>query len=890
MSYVQKLLDNISSLKGEGTELEIELKFILDPRSKVPKFVSNNTSKSKSASFMKEVIEKFINSGSRFSIEETMNFIQRDKTNIIKQLVFKEGVQQKDKKNFYTKKPLTNPVYLLSNGRIPIKFSISEEKKIAERKVNTELIRSKLRLSIYPSNKFASLKNWRIDITLVKSLDKVNSLAEIKSVRNKLFPPGLTFENFASKAPWDYADSMELEIESLDPGSVTEANIKELDQELGGSMEESSESTSGEMQVKLFEIAKLIAPKIANSFRPPSKKGLRALANNVVELNRHMFFADLKPEVDQYLITDKADGFRVFLHLIPQRGECWVITSKTSEMVRIPKSNTKECVADAEMIGNSFLVFDVMIYNGRRVYKIDFEQRQPLLEDIAKLAPNIHAKKFVACPPDTCDIAKIVQDFKEAKKPVPYEQDGIIFTSLKGNYRKTTNYKWKPSKDTTIDFLVRECPKFLLGIEPHVNKPGKVLYLLFNGIDSEMLRRINLDPIHRYKELFPSINLKKDYSPIQFSPSSKPYAYLFWHERKDLNQKIVELHYTPSTDKWRLHKIRDDKTLDAENGVAFGNDYRIAELVWQNYFNPITMTDLKMSKEEGLKNVYFKQYDTSIYKAMRNYNSYVKEKLFTPYEKSGWSIDLGAGKGQDLFRYIRAGINNVLFVDIDSMALNELINRKYSFANPRSQQSRHSNEYINQSININILEADLNDDFKVNLEKIKAKGIPIPGEGVPVIVCNFAIHYFVGTDAMRKNFISLIDSLLAPKGRFIFTTFDGEKIFQLLEETGSWDQKEEGKLKYSLKKDYHSSDFTGNNQKIKVLQPFSEDTYYTEYLVNHTLLEKEFKKFGMQQEIFESFDIYQEDFKKHNPGVYDKLSDLDKTYSSLYTINSYYKK
>ena len=893
MSYVQKLLDNVGSLKSSGTTLEIELRFILDPRSAVPKFIRSKTSTETAVSFMRQLIDKFENTGSRFAIDETINFIQSGNTNIIKQLVFKNGVQEKDKKNYYTKKSLTQPTYLLgSNSEIPIKFSIAEEKKIQETKVDADLVRSKLRLSIFPSDKFPSVSSWRIDITLVKSLKQVNSVSDLKSIRDSLFPSELTFANFKTMAPWQFADSIELEIESLDPNNVTEESIHQVDIELGAQTGSFSIEKAG-YQEKIYEIAKIIADPISSGFRPPNTKGFRSLANNVIELNRYTFFADLQPKVADYLITDKADGMRAFLHVIPQKGIAWVITSKDSKMIDIPISTVRPCLVDTEKIGDHFLIFDAMLYNGNRVFKADFSRRLEFIKKVAELSPNFHAKEFKECPVN-CDISKIVDHFYKRKRPVPYELDGIIFTSKKGNYRKTISYKWKPAKDTTIDFLVRECPKSLLGIAPYINHPGKMLYLLFVGIDAEMLRRINLKPIHKYKELFPKFNIDRDkkhehaYIPIQFSPSSRPYAYLFWSDNKDLDMKIVELHRSIETNTWSLHKIRDDKTLDAENGIAFGNDFRIAELVWQNYYNPITMSDLKMSKEEGFKNVYFKEHGVDFYKAMRAYNSFVKEQLYKPHEGVNWAIDLASGKGQDLFRYIRSNIKNVLFIEIDSMALNELVNRKYSFANPKGRQNK--DEYKDQSININIMEADLNQDYQINLDKIKDSGIPIPDEGVQLIICNFAIHYMVGTENMRKNFITLIDKLLAKGGRFIFTTFDGEKVFNLLQANeGKWDQMEKEKLKYSLHKDYQGIKFTGNNQKIKVLQPFSENEYYTEYLVNHKILEKEFKAHKMKQEIFESFDIYQEEFKKHNKVVYDELSELDKTYSALYTISSYFK-
>lgn len=880
MSYVQKLLDNNGLLRSSGTSLEIEIKLIIDPRIRVPRFIKNRFSEEMSILFAKNLIEKLKKTGSRFQIEETINFIERGPTNLIKQLVFENGIQQKSKKNFYTKKPLTNPVFLLGNfNSIPLKFSIAEEKKIQPTKVQANLVRSKLRLSIFHSDKFTNLQNWRIDITLTKSIDKVSSLTEIKNIRNKLFPTNLTFENFETVAPWKYADSIELEVESLNPETVTEQTISQITKEL---VSESEPIELIGFQGKIYEISQLLVPHISHKFKPPQNHGLKKMANNVIELTRNTYFSDLQPIMDKFFITDKADGVRTFLYLIPRQGQAYGISPNELFSFEIPNKDLDLCIADSEKIKDNYLIFDVMLFDGKKIHQEDFITRKEFIPRFSNLSSNFYEKKFVE---STGNVADEVCKFNTAKRPFPYNLDGIIFTGKSGSYSQTINYKWKPYKETTIDFLIRECPKSLLGIDPYISQTGKKLYLLFVGIEVDMMKRLNINFIHRYRDIFLGSSKKSHYIPIQFSPSSNPYAYLFWHERIDLNKKIGEMHYDVESKKWTLHKIRDDKTRDAEMGVAFGNDFRISELVWQNYFNPITMDDLKMSKEEGLKNAYFKKHNVDLYKSMRTYGSFVKENLYKAHAGSSWAVDLASGKGQDLFRYIRAKIPNVLFIDIDKMALNELITRKYSFSNP------HSKYYDpNATLNINILEADLNDNYKINLSKISKNGISIPDSGVPLIVCNFGIHYMVGTDDMRKNFIQFIDSLLAKKGRFIFTTFDGEKVFNLLQSNrGEWNHFEGEKLKYSLKQEYLSTEFTGDNQKIKVLQPFSEDTYYSEYLVNHDILEKEFEKFGFRQEVSESFDIYQESFRKHNKSMYDKMSNTDKMYISLYTANVYYK-
>ena len=898
MSHVRRVLESAKRSKSPDAALEIELKYLIDPRSSHPGFIKPGTVAT-AISHAKSIIDAFKKTDAIFSVEETINFIENGATNTIKQLVFHKGVQAKEKKNFYTKCSMVSPIYLTGkqgdNQEPPIKISVSEEQKIPETNIRSDVVRVKLRMSILPTD--GELKRWRIDITLTKTLKKITSVAEIAKIRDVMFPAALTFDNFNDTAPWQSADAIELEIESLEPNSVTEETLASMMSEFKAATRNFTPK-SDQIQDKFYELAEILMPHAADSFKPPNTRGFKSLTNNVVELTKQTWLSDLSSNLDKYMITDKADGFRVLLHIHPREGVATAIDSRGLITFAIPKCELGPCLADAEMIGLRqpspepqslpeppqfrFLIFDAMLYNDENISEKDFMNRMPYIAKIAKLSPNMFEKIFI----EASDISQAIKSVQTRPKPFEYGTDGIIFTEKTGNYVKTKSYKWKSVEDTTIDFLIRACPKTLLGIEPYTTIPNQTLYCLFSGIDADMMRKLNIRPIKNYRELFPNAEAAR-YKPIQFSPSSNPYAYLF-HSDQQLDNKIVEMHYDTRNSAWRLHKIRDDKTRDAEHGIAYGNDFRVAELVWQNYFNPVTIEDFKMTKEEGDAGVYFKEHDVAEYRPMRAYNSFVKEMLFNPNHGVPWAIDLGSGKGQDLFRYIRAGIQNVLFVDSDSMALNELINRKYAFALEKSKNFRPKPQ--SNRININILEADLNSEYIDILKVIKRKGYPLPSGGVPLIICNLAIHYFVGTESMRTNFANLVGSLLAPGGQFIFTTFDGKRVFDLVNAAdGKWDKIENGKLKYSIHSEYHSAVFTGNNQKIKVLHPFSDSTYYSEYLVNHALLQKIFKTMGMTRETFESFDVYRNTFESRNKAVNEQLTELDAMYSSLYTISIYRK-
>ena len=74
--------------------------------------------------------------------------------------------------------------------------------------------------------------------------------------------------------------------------------------------------------------------------------------------------------------------------------------------------------------------------------------------------------------------------------------------------------------------------------------------------------------------------------------------------------------------------------------------------------------------------IYFQEHDNHLQKASRNYNSFVKSELFKKFKNTQWVMDLASGKGQDLFRYSTSKMKNVIFLEIDKMALGELAKTK----------------------------------------------------------------------------------------------------------------------------------------------------------------------------------------------------------------------
>jgi hypothetical protein len=454
-----------------------------------------------------------------------------------------------------------------------------------------------------------------------------------------------------------------------------------------------------------------------------------------------------------------------------------------------------------------------------------------------------------------------------------YPTDGIIMISCNKPYQTTMNLKWKTMKHMTVDFIAKECPKQLLGITPYITKPGQTLYLLFSGIRSDDFKKMGVPLLKHYSKIFIDIRRHDEYFPIQFSPSSNPFAYLFWAKESDLDNNVVELTYT---DKWELIRVRSDRADDVAKKTYFGNNFKIAENIWMNYFNPLLIDHMCNLDCKS----YFQQTDNKSYTASRKFNNFVKKELINMYSDTKWVIDLASGKGQDLFKYLDCNIPNILMVERDYDAISEIINRKYMFVS--------DSQYKNPA-NILIHQADLCCDAESNIARIRST-FHLPEDGVPLIVCNLAMHYLIGNKASIINFVNILDAFLAPGGIFIFTAFDGQSIFDLIGEKKSWDiYNESNVLKYSIKKLYRSGNFTGSNQKINVLLPFSNGTYYPENLINISSFEHECNKKRITMMASSSFNAYLDKFKKTKPQFHSQLNSDDVKYVSLYKYYIFHK-
>jgi hypothetical protein len=883
---------NNSCKNKQSHFIELEIKVLLDPRIKLPYFINSQPfiklcDDKNYINTIKGIVSNCRKYGNS-NISQTINFIHTEKTHMfVKQLYFENGIQNKDKKRYYIKKALINPIYLVSNNikHPSYKLSISDELDQVDDINNFDIIRFRLRFTIEFND--PNLKDWKLELTLIKETKSI-PVSLIKIIRDRLFKNNINCDNFIDVVDWEYCDRIELELEYKGTGNIQINSIKQLDQ-LWNFVQFEKKTYSD----YIYQIAQIIKPKCLDKFKS-GYFGLKQLGSNPIELTKKYYDDDIRLSINNYILTEKIDGIRSMIIIYPKTGDCHII-NKTYRYLKIniiPYETIELIILDTEEYIDSSLeepvyyVFDCIWYN-KNIHKLPFadtsDDRIGYVEKSVEKYTFLKSKHFIYL--NKCDYHDQINEFNTMINSLNYDTDGFIFISKNENYNETKNYKWKPLEKMTIDFVSKKCPNNLIGITPYLNKDNKTLYLLFSGIRNIEYNKLGVEKLKNYDTMFKQVSYNDKYFPIQFKPSSDPYAYLFWSNNDSLDNKVIELSRT--NDEWKLFKIRPDRKIDMDRKSYYGNYFKYAEYIWMNYRNPLTISYMIQLQTNLQSNSYFQEDNNNKYTTIRKFNNYVKDIIINMYNTDtknntciDWVIDLASGKGQDLFKYIDSEIKNILMIDIDETALSEVIRRKYLYIN---------NNRIKTKSNIFIKQLDLTNPYKQNIESINDSSFGIPSSGVPLIICNLALHYLIPTKTKTQNFCNLLNKFLEPGGIFICTTFDGKKIFDLLKEQNSWDRYRDGKLLYSIKKNYTSCEFTGLNQKIDVLLPFSNGEYYSEYLINDDILENELLKKKISLVNSDSFDIYLNKFKICKPKFYNLLMDIDIEFISLYKFYIFHK-
>lgn len=822
---------------------------------------------------------------------------RNDQTSYVRKIVFSAD---KTTDEYYHKTSLASPVRMNDF----IKYNVTLSQEVVREKFNTSpnaVIRFKLRATFDFTHEG---HEWRLDLTAVKrgAMNEMNK-GNLGMIKKQLNLDTITIDNFLKNLNYNLIDKYEIEIEyagkpsevPLTPNIITGAARRIFGLVNAQYIEQMA------YREELYNIATYIMPaKIHYQYRQDNMT-LKQLATQAIPITRNKYISDIYPMRD-YLLTIKADGERSIV--VVENGHMRIITTG---LVEIASSQSNITIVDCEFLAARspprIRIFDVMVIDGENISELGMEER---ITHIPRTVEILTTPEYEVIPAVYTtvgdDLEASLREIYDTKYDMP--TDGIIASKPGNNYRDTLNYKWKPYEMNTIDFLAVKCPDSMLGPIPYAAKPGYTIYLLFVGISQQYREQLGIGLLSHYKQLFH--NTDAVYYPIQFSPSYDPLAYIYYVDDDtikkygDFHHKIIELSLDVdggevnvnadlTTHKWIFHRIREDRKM-ASN--YYGNNFRTAELTYLNYIDKFSFEQL-YNPGSG----YFASNATGIHSAPNKYKRWVISTVFkNNLYGAKRVIDLAAGRGADLNRYNEIKVGHVLFIDIDPLAISELISRKFTMHKPHSRARKQGGGDFNldnvirkdvRGMTIHTLVADLKTPEADLVAKTYQYGFNVGT--VDGMVCNFALHYMCDTLENLRNLLIFISRMLKRGGLFYASVMNGKAIFELLKGLKygeTWLRSEDNVPKYEIKKMYREDKLAKTGQMIHIRLPFTEELV-PEPLCNIENLISEAAKVGLQVEINDSMGSYMTKFSKLDNNIYGQLTDDDCKYIELFTSISF---
>lgn len=738
----------------------------------------------------------------------------------------------------------------IPQGKITLSREIETKESINYDSSNIK-IRIRSRFSSYYKSSFNN--EWRIDFTVVKQLNKQEEFKDLKFHVDKYFK-GNKKENFESmlKEVSNYEVELELvKADNLDLNEITMTINEIFSVEKGNTI----------YRNRLAFVSNIINPPQKNQLFLDGKLGFKQLLPSVMTLTKQRY-VELFPPIG-WFITPKIDGERTLLFI---SGDYYAFINESSIIDNEETFDINNLsILDGELQDKNYYPFDIIMFEGEKVYQKVFKERLNLFKKYAKIFLGdykIKIKKFIELKEDNLE-----QSFKEINKKE--DIDGIVFNKNGGSYM-TKPYKWKPLKFNTIDFYVEKANDYSKKIvKEMIGKFDGVLYLLYCKASPEQQKLYDL-PILQKPELSDSSLI-----PVLFSPATAPLSYILIEQRGDLHGQLWEVYCDENCifggiPKWKLLRRRTEReqAMKNENKPIYfnANAFFVAEDNWNNYLAPLHFEDLWYPSFG-----YFKTSQSSSSTALRSFLSFVKNESMQ-IKNSKNVIDIGSGKGQDLHKYFKNKIKELYVVDYDKDALVELNKRRFDIS-----------KKFKYSMTVRSVHMDLR-----NFQKLREF------KKFDIMVCNYSIHYFVPNISVMFEFFKVAREIV--KEKIIINYFIGEEVIKLFEKNkiepnNRWlTQMADGKTKYSIYRGFDShQQVTG--LPIKLRLPFTGDEEYEETLIGTDDLIKaaEFSgfkldKFVCSKKLFDKWDKNCDKLsardKKENPHL--RLKPDDKMMAQLY--------
>jgi SAM-dependent methyltransferase len=516
----------------------------------------------------------------------------------------------------------------------------------------------------------------------------------------------------------------------------------------------------------------------------------------------------------------------------------------------------------------------------------------------------------------------------------PYLLDGLIFQPNEQKYiidvekSKYFDYKWKPPTKNSLDFY----------IVFEKDNVGKILTVYDNSIPDTIKNK----PYY-IANLYVGLNIKGVEKPILFGEDQGvSQAYIYLDElgiprsidgKQLLDKTVVEFYYNLESDtmnpyKWIPMKTRWDKTESVQKfSKRYGNAQRTAYAVWRSITNPILSSDFvnlsldseynkffkqmqnkidfNIIKLEKKQNIYF-QKKTDLVKNMGSFHNWIKSNLIYTYMMYKYNddiqtkvLDFGCGRGGDIQKFYYTEIELYVGIDPDYDALIDSSDGALArYKNLKKMHNRfppmffiHSNAgiYLQYDEQIKSL-GRMNSDMKNNFNKF------FTWDNSRTIFdranCQFAIHYLFSDEFTWNNYCQNLNMYLREGGYFICTTFDGNKMREILKGqerfTEYYDDNGEKKILFDIVKKYddNSTNPLGNTIDVHMAWLFEEGVYQTEYLVYPEFIIKSLKE-KCSMELVESYSF--EDIFNDNKEFLKLSSEIEESSARIKFFKDIYK-
>ena len=374
-----------------------------------------------------------------------------------------------------------------------------------------------------------------------------------------------------------------------------------------------------------------------------------------------------------------------------------------------------------------------------------------------------------------------------------YDLDGIIFTPLDGPYLVECNsssshkplkiYKWKDEQ--TIDVRI------------HLSNDGKT-WLFHTGVgkghliadwqDYSYIPSIGLgkkgnSSVAKYMKDCDIIEMIWDNSVKQFVPYRNRTADKDWPNSPLTIASIIQLVKRPvgiedlvryladgTANTKHTNSINSKRSRKKANSMASVRD-RSAMEFGKLYYQEVEQLSTRQK---------------AVDKNMRDFHNYVKANLIhriTPTNGRKMLLDLSVGKAGDLNKWVAAGVDVIIGIDISGTAIAEARRRYQSleYSKRRKLDAYFINGDSTQDITVSgnmCLDSTSKQEWQRFCNRYGIGDNDADLQIFNMVVSNFAIHYIVETSEQRRVLCRNLARCLVPNGLFVGTLLDADIILR----------------------------------------------------------------------------------------------------------------